>query len=53
MLLFAVRRFINGVKDMVGYRVSMNLSTLGSNSSESCFFNDDVETGAILVRSPF
>lgn len=40
--------FINGVKDMVGYRVSMNLSTFGSNSSGSCYFDDDVETGAIL-----
>ena len=43
---------MNGVKDMQGYRVALNLSYIlpdGGNSSESCDSQDDVETGAILV----
>ena len=44
---------INGVKDMLGYRQALKLSYLsvseGDNSSESCNFEDDVETSAILV----
>ncbi len=48
---------INGVKDMVGYRKTLNLSYDlddrggGGNSSQSCSFEDDVETSAILVST--
>ena len=43
-------RLMNGIKDMVGYRATLNLSfSLGDNSSQSCSHEDDVETGAILV----
>ena len=47
---------MNGVKDMQGYRVALNLSYVlpdGGNSSESCDSQDDVETGAILVSISF
>lgn len=37
---------INGVKDMVGYRRTLNLG----NTTGSCGSEDDVETTAILVR---
>ncbi len=47
-------RSLNGIKDMVGYRMTLNLSydTVGrdDNSSLSCNFEDDVETSSILVR---
>lgn len=46
-------RSLNGVKDMVGYRMTLNLSydsvSGGGNSSQSCNLLDDVETSAILV----
>ncbi len=49
-----VPRSLNGIKDMVGYRMTLNLSydTVGrdDNSSRSCNFEDDVETSSILVR---
>ncbi len=52
-LLLLLFRSLNGVKDMVGYRMALNLSyTLlnQDNSSQSCGFDDDVETSSILVR---
>ena len=46
-------RFMNGVKDMEGYRMTLDLQYLPppapGNSSKSCDSQDDVETGAILV----
>ena len=49
-----IRRSINGVKDMAGYRQTLNLSFMPSaegsgNASESCDSDDSVETTAILV----
>ena len=39
---------------MVGYRMTLNLSyntlSAGENSSQSCNFEDDVETSSILVN---
>ena len=44
------RRSINGVKDMVGFRQTLNLSyDQGGNGSE-LMCDDDVGSGAILVR---
>ena len=44
------RRAINGVKDMLGFRQTFNLSSdQGDNGSES-MCDDDVGPSAILVR---
>ncbi len=45
---------LNGVKDMVSYRMALNLSYdrvtgEGSGNVSSCNFDDSVETSAILV----
>ena len=48
-------RAINGVKDMEGYRHTLNLSAEGNISNETGPCNtsqDDVETTAILVGAP-
>ena len=41
-------RAINGVKDMVGFRQTFNLS-YGSDGNETAQCEDDVETSAVLV----
>lgn len=43
---------MNGVKDMEGYRETVNLSWElgGDNDTASCDSDDGVGTGAILVR---
>ncbi len=49
-----IYRSLSGVMDMVGYRMTLNLSynlvNGGQNSSQSCRLQDDVATSTILVR---
>ena len=53
IFFFVYIRSMSGVKDMVGYRITLNLSYNSAldehNSTQSCNFQDDAETSAILV----
>ena len=43
-------RAINGVKDMVGFRQTFNLSSDQGGNGSGSMCDDDVESSAILVR---
>ena len=47
------RRSINGVKDMVGFRQTVNLSYDQEGNGSELMCDDDVGSGAILVRTMY